>query len=725
VASFAVFAKGLSKVQTRKFEGLIATVNSLFIVLVFLFRPVAWFEARIINTNDLFASGASWFSAPNYGVVTLLGVPVFSSEFDLGKGVPQSQSWGFSGFVLLRHIMPQSMIVVTCVGVLMWIFSITLMNLFRNFEIGRRYAVASLTLHNASLLWTITRYDWYIHLVSILAISLLVLMIVRAELWLSFVGQHSRLVKPIDYRGLIGFSLAASISHYATLCVIMPIISLAAVMRTRQYFPLISQNRGKLAACLLPCMVSLASFLLQYRELSDYVSARRQAPTSFPPFAVRNLKHLAGQFLQGELPIVGSFVPGLSDERFVVQISAYVGLLPIVVTASALLLGVKTAFVNHCKSRLNLLGHYVVALVASVVLLFGWPIKLLFIQRLPGYAEFWLLMPAVFGSTLAPLVLGLVHRDTEKRTIGLKLLLGSATGVLITLGLLHSWSAVKPDLRTRPVSLVSIQQQSSDVVHSTSNFGQVSGYRLLNLAGFPFDIGHFRDAGLVTLALPTKLRRGNSLISGSSVLVDQDEQAKLSECPNDVVDFLGAKVVIANSQVAERCSSTSKFHLPSSFGQMTVLSFDRFHSWWADGTNSKNCQLLDSGCLAFRSLRRGSESEDTPLLSFAVDKADGLLASVKVPNEKSGGYLVVPLSAGQDWDVFDRDTNSRIQSIDVAGLLGIPTEQLELLQSTEIGIRYQRDLMDWVVALTPWIWILSVVFASWIVYQGRSVQDRL
>jgi hypothetical protein len=437
------------------------------------------------------------------------------------------------------------------------------------------------------------------------------------------------------------------------------------------------------------------------------------------------LKHLAVQFLQGELPFVGSFVPGLSDGRARVQYSAYVGLLPIVVTATALLLGVKTASVNHCKSRLNLLGHYVVALVASVVLLFGWPIKLLFIQRLPSSVDFWVLMPAVFGSTLAPLVLGLVHRDTEKRTIGLKLLLGSATCFLITLGLSHSWSAVKPDFGTAPTSLVSIEQQSSDVAHSTSNFDQVSGYRLLNLAGSPFAIGHFRDAGLVTVALPTKLKTGNSLISQSLVLVDQDEQAKSSECPNDVVDFLGAKVVIANSQVAERCSSSHKFHLPSPFGQMTVLSFNRFHSWWADGTNSIDCRLLDSGCLAFRSLRRGWESEDTPLLSFAVDKADGFLASVKVPNEKSGGYLVVPLSAGQDWDVFDRDTNSRIQSIDVAGLLGIPTEQLELLQSTEIGIRYQQDFMDWVVALTPWIWILSVVFASWIIYQGRSVQDRL
>lgn len=711
--------------MASKLNFIIASANSFFIVAVLALRSTHHLEERLIAENDLFASGMRWVSAPSRGVVTLLGVPVFSSEFDLGTRVPQSQSWGFSGLVLLRHFVPQSMIVVTCVGALIWIFSRTMLALFQSFGVLRRYAVASLMLYNAALLWPITRYDWSSVLVSVLAVSLLVLMIIRAELWLNHGGRQSQLVGPIDYCGLIGFSIAASISHYGMLSVAIPVVILAATVRTRRYYPVVSKHKGKLIVCLLPCIISFSSFLIQYRELSDYVSNRRSVFSSFPPLTVSNAKHLVGQILQGELSFVGSLVPGLSFARFGVQYSAYSGLFPIAVTAVATFVAVKIAPVDNCKSRFNLLSFYVVALLVSLFLLFGWPIKLSIVQQLPSSVDFWLLIPATIGSVISPLVVGLVHRDSQKRPTSIKLLLGCATCSLLAVGLLHSWNAVMPWSRTPPTSLVAMVRQSRDVVLEASSFNQATGYRLLNLSGSGFAIGPFRDAGVVVVGLPTKLRAENLLLSSSKALSDMNELTNLRECPLDVVDFLGAKVVIAGSQLADQCRGNSHIQLSRSVGQPIVLSVDRFHSWWTDDSDSTSCQLLDSGCLVARSLRRGAEAQEVPFLSFSDENAGRFLASVKVPSERAGDYLVLPLSASHDWDVIDQRTGSRVQSIDVAGLLGVPAGQLGEVQSSELGIRYRPSFMDWVISLTAWVWILAVVFALWFLRRGVSVRDGI
>lgn len=114
-----------------------------------------------------------------------------------------------------------------------------------------------------------------------------------------------------------------------------------------------------------------------------------------------------------------------------------------------------------------------------------------------------------------------------------------------------------------------------------------------------------------------------------------------------------------------------------------------------------------------------------PFLSFSDENAGRFLASVKVPSERAGDYLVLPLSASHDWDVIDQRTGSRVQSIDVAGLLGVPAGQLGEVQSSELGIRYRPSFMDWVISLTAWVWILAVVFALWFLRRGVSVRDGI
>jgi len=680
------------------------------------------FEERLIQQSDLTASWRGWFSAPSSGIVSIFGVPVYDVGVDLGARLPDTQGFNFSGFVLLRSVMPQFWIVLLGLGLSVLLVAWAILRLFGDLKLKFRYGLLAILLLQSSILWTISKFDWITSAISIVAGSSLLCVLLRLEV--SRLGsKQTSSMSSIDIVAIISFSVSASMSHFGLLVLFFPTGVLYVVFRFKICRRAFLDHSVAILMALLPFMFAFVTFLLQREHYEAYLSSRRSTITSFPALSLSGARQIFGQILVGELPVLDAVRHFGMHRRFRVQYYALQQIGPMVIaTFAAVALRAGRSRQTH-RILVVLFLFYGCLLVQSMSFLFAFqePFRLLGI--FPSSQDLWPTLAAAGGSLIAPLCVGITENGMLTRQKRAHLWLAIAVLVLGSLGLahhLHLWSYQ----RAEELSLVRYEWSELFELRTLVGAEGLAGERVLDLSNTAVPSEQLRAAGLVPVAQPSKLQSGQSLIMKSQLLTDGDSHQLRAKCPNKEVDFLAAKVTLLSASLYDLCSTTSQANLTLLDGESRTMVTHEFHFWWAESKPYQSCQLLDDGCMQRLGLVPSKNKYENPIFKLTTGDAQGEIAQIRFPDDIESSYLVIPLAFDSAISITGRNSNNVVAIENFGGLVAVDRRTLSSLNEGSLVVSVKTDIDQAAAAILPWLWTLAFLVTMLLLRRSDKIASQ-
>jgi len=699
-------------------------------------------EERELNYYDV-ASSSHKLADPigsisgEGGVTSLLGVPVYDLSGGLGQRMPNAQGVNFSGWILWRAFFNAELLHLVAISVSGLLVALAMFQQFRN---GMRshpllLLFGFLCLHWNSL-FALRETDYATVVSSFHASACLILFVIRCEI--SSPSQSDSTLEPRQNLDIlpIAFSISISSAHYGFVIPAALFILAYAVFRPRRFMAGLTSLGGLGWLALVPAVVSLGIFLLEWPTFSRYAGVSRVV-SSLPPISISNLKHIVKQLISDDFLIlrsVGGSLVQLDD---------------IVTTGSAAIGSgfiMQIAFVGLCLIKGLDFGKETLQLVAKLLTL--WVASLLFSIAV------WLLS---LREPLESLI------STYESILHVPALLAAIGGILL-LDRFMSTSKAKEvshtSMRARAHVTVQLAMLSLVVVPAFFTVSRDGGhtlyrdhYQLVDLIarvgedprflkhqkrlllldedlyfqwrGVPATSAVFRDHGLFPVSLSSKLRQS---VSGTRSTIVVGPNRRPGDCLESGLQFLQVEIAVSSSRRAESCLRYWRIAglRPEVFGDpilsdsgkqfITIVGFNGVSEFWSAKTEDSNkpmCDLLDA-CI--ESLGAYPEESELGSRLRVRSEKDGM--RYRMPLSTKGELLILPLRWDSAVSLISSDDGSELVSVEKDGLLAVPASEAEFRRGQEIQTLIHPDLNMWLTAVAPWAWWFGLFL--WLIAQWRD-----